>query len=219
MPVPENTATSAPASAAPRLVVPGVQLLRAALAAIAAVMITFSPDHSAALGLAVFSGFAVATALVLGFGAWMAYPAGRRWPVAALAVVTLIAGMFGGVPAWRTTPVFFAVVIAWSAVAGVVELIEGWRERQLLDPDDAQRRSESRDAIVVGGLGLVLAAAVAIVPAGYSLDYVIDEAGQFTLTGTTIAVGLFGAYAAIVAVYLGIAAFSPRRTTTSEEGA
>jgi hypothetical protein len=34
-----------------------VQLTRAALAAVAAVMITFSPDHSASVGLAVFAGF------------------------------------------------------------------------------------------------------------------------------------------------------------------
>ncbi|HZU93558.1 MAG TPA: acyl-CoA synthetase, partial [Microbacterium sp.] len=41
-----------------------VQLVRALFAAVAAAMITFSPDHSAAIGLSVFSGFAIATALV-----------------------------------------------------------------------------------------------------------------------------------------------------------
>ena len=53
-------------SAAPlrTLEVRHLQLARAFFAALAAVMITFSPDHSAAVGLAVFSGFAIATGLM-----------------------------------------------------------------------------------------------------------------------------------------------------------
>ena len=38
-----------------------VQLGRALFAAVAAIMITFSADHSAEVGLAVFSGWAIAT--------------------------------------------------------------------------------------------------------------------------------------------------------------
>nr|BFF09635.1 hypothetical protein GCM10025699_09380 [Microbacterium flavescens] len=49
-------------------------------------------------------------------------------------------------------------------------------------------------------------------PAGYALTYRVEEAGMTgTLTGIIIAVGIFGVYAAIVAVYLGIAGFSPRK--------
>src|SRR3546814_3262479 len=70
----------------------------------------------------------------------------------------------------------------------------------------------ARDALTIGILTAVLAVAVAVVPTGYALEYYIADAGRsFTLTGTTIAVGIFGGYAAIVAVYLGIAGFSPRR--------
>ena len=62
------------------------------------------------------------------------------------------------------------------------------------------------------GLGLLL------VPTQYALQYTIDEAdATFTLTGIIIGVGIFGAYAAIIAVYLAIAGFSPRRAAT--EGA
>ncbi len=221
----ENNAPSSEAraeTAAPRVAVRHVQLIRAIVAAIAALMITFSSDHSASYGLAVFSGFAIATALVLGFAAWMAYPRGRRWPVATLAVVTAIAGMASGVPVWRTTPVFFAIVIAWAAVAGLIELLTGWRERRLLAAEgapDLQRRSEARDAVTVGVIGLLLAVAIALVSPAFSLDYFIDDADQwFTLTGIVIAVGIFGAYAAIVAVYLGIAAFSPRRAENAASG-
>ena len=49
-------------------------------------------------------------------------------------------------------------------------------------------------------------------PTQYALRYTIDEANEtFTLTGIIIGVGIFGAYAAIVAVYLAIAGFSPRK--------
>jgi hypothetical protein len=217
-PSPES---AAPVRVAPRLAVRHVQLVRALLAAIAALMVTFSPDHSASFGLAVFSGFAVSTAIMLGIAAWMAYPAGRRAAVACLAVLTILAGMLSGVPVWRTTAMFFGIVIVWAVLTGAIELVAGLRERRAaaaaLDP---QRRSDARDAITVGAFGLLLGVGVGVVPAGYTLDYFIDDADQwFTLTGTTLAVGIFGAYAAIVAVYLGIAALSPRREAPAAESA
>ena len=203
-----------------------VQLARAAFAALAAVMITFSPDHSALVGMSVFSGFAIATGLVLLLAVWLVYPAGRRWPAAALGGVTLVAGMAGGLVPLRTVAGFFSVVIAWAIVSGVIELVAGWRgmrgprARRAVAPGVVDARpvvgpgpsSEGRDGVVVGALGVVLGVALALVPAGYSLQYTIEEADQTgTLTGIIIAVGIFGAYAAIVAVYLGIAGFSPRK--------
>ena len=204
-----------------------VQLARAAFAALAAIMITFSPDHSALVGMSVFSGFAVATGLVLLLSVWLVYPTGLRWPAGVLGGLSLVAGMVGGLGPLRTVTGFFAVVIAWAVLTGLVELISGIRGlrgprlRRDIAPGvadarpavaDTGRRSDSRDAVVVGALGLLLAAGLAIVPAGYSLQYTIEEAHQtFTLTGITIGVGIFGAYAAIVAVYLGIAGFSPRK--------
>lgn len=214
-----------PASSARTFDVRHVQLARAAFAALAAIMITFSPDHSALVGMAVFSGFAIATGLVLLLAVWIVYPAGRRWPASALGGVTIVAGMVSGLAPVRTVAGFFAVVIAWALVSGLLELIAGVRglrgirsrreiapgvadARPVLDPGP---RSDSRDAVVVGAAGLLLGLALAVVPAGYSLQYTIEEVGEtLTLTGITIGVGLFGAYAAIVAVYLGIAGFSPR---------
>lgn len=219
----ENPVTSsgAPARVAPRVTVRHLQLMRAALALLAAVMITFSADHSASYGLAVFSGFAVATALVLGFGAWMAYPAGRRATPAALAVVSVLAGMVGGIPPWRTTEMFFWLIIAWAAITGVIELASGQFDRLAMKRDgidDAQRRSDARDGIVVGILGVLLAVGILLVRQDFHLDYFIADADAwFVLEGIAIAVGLFGAYAAIVAVYLGIAGLSPRRASDTEE--
>ena len=88
-----------------------MQLARAVFAALAAIMITFSPDHSAAVGMAVFSGWAIANAIIFFVSVWLVYPAGARWPSVLLGIVTAIAGMLGGIPSWRTTALFFSVVI------------------------------------------------------------------------------------------------------------
>jgi uncharacterized membrane protein HdeD (DUF308 family) len=194
-----------------------VQLLRALFAVVAAVMITFSPDHSASVGLSVFSGYAIATALVLLLSAWLVFPRGERALVLTLGVLTALAGMAAGIPAFRTTEVFFAVVISWALITGLVEGIAGFRAMRRSARGSAER-TEARDALTVGAIGVLLGVALLLVPTQYALDYYIDDADRsFTLTGITIGVGLFGAYAALVGVYLAIAAFSPRRETSVTE--
>lgn len=196
--------SSAVTNTAPRTFeVRHLQLSRAVFAAIAAVMITFTPDHSAEVGLAAFSGFAMATGIVLLLSVWLVYPAGRRAPALVLGIVTLVAGLASALPA-RTTTLFFVIVIAWAVLAGLSELIAGIVGRR-------RGSDEARDQILIGAVSLLLAVGVLFVSPAYRLDYYIAEAGQsFTLTGIAIAVGLFGGYAAIVAVVLGIAGFSPR---------
>ncbi|GAA5035858.1 acyl-CoA synthetase [Microbacterium fluvii] len=180
-----------------------VQLVRALFAALAAVMITFSTDHSAAVGLAVFSGFAIATALVHLVSVWLVFPADHRWPSVVLGILCLLAGMAGGIPALRNDTLFFVLVIVWALATGLVETIVGWRAR-----------AESRDTFVVGVITLALGVAMLFVSPQFSLAYAV-EGHDFTLTGTTIGVGVFGAYAAIIAVYLGIAGFSPRKEVSA----
>lgn len=185
-----------------------LQLARAVFAAMAALMITFSADHSASVGLAIFSGFAIATALAFFVAAWLVYPSGSRGVPVLLGVVTLIAGMVTGIPPLRTTTMFFIVVIAWAVLTGLIELFAGIRRRRS-DP-------VSRDAVLIGVVTLVLAVGLLLVNPAYSLEYFVKEAGDtFILTGITIGVGLFGGYAAIVAVFLGIAGFSPRRAVNA----
>lgn len=193
-----------------------VQLLRALFAAIAALMITFSPDHSAAIGFAVFGGFVAMSAVALVLGAWLAVPAGSRWPFILLAVVDLLAGFVSSVPGWRTEAMFFIVVIVWAAASGLIELLVGLRARRIAagSTDPA-----AKDAITVGALGLVLAIVLLMIPVGYTLSYTVEGAGALTLTGIILAVGMFGGYAAIVAVFLAIAGFSPRRTATANDDA
>ncbi len=185
------------------------QLARALFAAIAAIMITFSPDHSASVGMSVFSGFATASAIALFLSAWLVHPAGRRRLPIALGSLTLVGAILGGLPPLRTPIGFFAVVISWAAVTGAIELAAGIRRRR--------REPVARDQILIGALGLALALGLLLVNPAYSLEYVIAEAGgAFTLTGITIGVGIFGGYAAVIAVFLGIAGFSPRAPRSAE---
>lgn len=186
-----------------------VQLVRALLAAAAALMITFSPDHSAAVGLSVFSGFVIASALVLGLSAWLVHPAGRRWAPIALGLISLIAGMASGIPAWRTNDAFFAIVIGWALLTGLIELISGIRARR-------SGEASARDEITVGAFGILLGLLLIVIPAGFTQPYAIEGAGEFVLTGIILGVGMFGGYAAIVAVFLGIAGLTPKRAEAAD---
>lgn len=211
-----------------------MQLMRALFAVIAAVMITFTTDHSAAVGFSVFSGFAIATGLVHLAAVWLVYPPAQRAVSTLLGVLTLLAGMVGGLAPLRTPTMFFAVVILWALLTGLVETLAGARglraARRAANPRPLRPGevapwtadgepiapppvAQSRDALSVGILTLILGFALLFVPTGYALTYTIAEAGTFVLSGTGIAVGVFGGYAAIVAVFLGIAAFSPRART------
>lgn len=182
-----------------------VQLARAFFAALAAVMVTFSSDHSAAVGGSVFSGFALASALVFALSAWLVYGSGQRATPLLLAVVTGIAGLAASIGVWRTATFFLVLVIAWAVLSGAIEIIGAVRDRR------AGHAAFARDGLTVGVITLLLAVALLFTRADFSYDYSIEGAGTFTLTGITIAVGIFGGYAAIVAVYLAIAGFSPRR--------
>ncbi len=199
-----------------------VQLARAAVAAVAAVIVTFSPDHSASVGLTIFSGFALATGVVLLASAWLVHPAGARATSVLLGVLTVVAGAVAGIPALHSIATFFVVLVAWSLLTGVIEALAGVRgaraARGRAKTDAA--RTESRDALTVGILTVVLGLGLLFVPTQYALRYTIDEANAtFTLTGIIIAVGVFGAYAAIIAVYLAIAGFSPRAGAPTDAAA
>lgn len=181
-----------------------VQLLRALFAAVAALMITFSSDHSAPVGLSVFSGFVLITALVQVLAAWLVVPAGSRWSYVLLAAVGIVAGMVSGIPAWRSDDLFFVVVSSWAIVSGGIEVLAGIRARRT-------GGMLSRDAISVGALGVLLGVVLLLIPAGFLQEYTIDKAGTFVLSGIILGVGMFGGYAAIVAVFLGIAGLTPKQ--------
>jgi uncharacterized membrane protein HdeD (DUF308 family) len=201
--------------AARRYEVRHVQLARAVIAAIAAVIVTFSPDHSAAVGLSIFSGFALTTGVALLAAGWLVYPVDTRWQVLAMGVLSVVAGLVAGIPQLRSETMFFVTLVSWALATGIIEAIGGARGLRASRgrPKTDAARTESRDALTVGILTTALGVGLLLVPAGYALRYTIDEANAtYTLTGIIIAVGIFGAYAAIIGVYLAIAGFSPRKS-------
>ena len=212
-----------------------LQIARAAFAAVAAIMVTFSPDHSAAYGMSIFSGFGILTGITFLAALWLVYPAGRRWPAVLLGTLGIAAGMVSSLATMRTVTGFFATVVTWALLSGLIETIAGWRDLRLHRRTNGPQREiapgvvdagpwvgpgpsgEARDGVVIGVITMILGIALLFVPAQYALRYTIEEAHQtFTLTGITIGVGIFGAYAVIIAVYLGIAAFSPRKPLITE---
>jgi uncharacterized membrane protein HdeD (DUF308 family) len=196
-------------SASPALSARTIQFARAGLAAIAGLMITFSTDHSAQVGLAVFGGFGIASALVLIVGACFSAPPGGRWPFALLGANYLIAGMVASLSTLRSTMTFFALITTWAIVTGLVELIAGLVARK-------RGQDGSRDFITLAVFALLLGVALLLIPATFSLDYTVDS-DSFTLTGIILGVGAFGAWAWINAVYLAIAGFTPGRVPVLTE--
>ncbi|WP_235201523.1 hypothetical protein [Microbacterium sp. CH12i] len=123
-----------------------VQLLRALFAAASALMITFSPDHSAAVGFAVFGGFVAASGFVLALGAWLAVPAGSRWPLVLLAVIDILTAIASGIPTWRTDAAFFVVVIIWLRRRVLLSFWPGCARGAPIRPRGMPSRSASSDS-------------------------------------------------------------------------
>lgn len=177
--------------------------VRALIAAAAALTVTFVQDRSAAFALAVFGAFALATAILLFVDALVVRARSGATSTAVVAAVHLVAAALCLLVPVAADARFHWVLVAWATLAGAGELVAGVLGRR-------QGSSDARDRITVGALTLVLAVCSLVVSPQYALDYVIEDAGRaFTLTGTIVGVGLFGGWAAIVAVYLGIGALSP----------
>lgn len=179
-----------------------VPVARAAVAAVAAFVITFSQDHSASLGLTVFGGFAVLTALALLAGS-SSLGADRvaQHTFVAQALLTLAAGVVSlAMAASRSLPAFFAIVLTWALLTGALELYNGFRLRG--------RSPLSRDWVTVGLATVLLAVAFLVVPQGLDQQFTGPDGVERSLTASIVTVGIFGAYAAIVAVLLVIGGFS-----------
>lgn len=165
-------------------------LVRAIPAAAAAMVITFSADHSSIVGQLVFMvfGFVMApitlvTAFASGFGSRVQV-AFTVSAIASIAAAALTAALIGptsgsGSDALRA---FTLTLGIWAAVTGVCELLAGWFH---------DVKDESREMFILGGFTAGLALVELLIP-----------------LSDLYAVGLFGAYAALVAVFAAIAGFS-----------
>ncbi len=177
----------------------GVLILRAIPSAIVALVITFSADHSTTLGFVAVGAWALVTAIVLAFGAMR----GQLSRSTFVAHAALLAA--GGVAALvlfaQPVAVLLFLVSTLLGVTGLLELVGGIVLR---------RASEAHDRIFVGGVTVATAIAVLLIPADYNQVISIPDKVVPPLTASVIVVGLFGAYCAIVAVYLVIAGLSSK---------
>ncbi len=183
-----------------------VPLVRAVVAAVIALVTTFSPDHSSLLGLLLFGAFALAGGVLGGvFGAARLRDdvVSRRFFLgqAAVSGLAAIAALAFAILA-PTPPAYVYLVVAWALSAGLLELIAGLVGRS--------RTPLARDWIAVGGITVLLGVVFLAVPPDFITEYSGAQGVSGTMTTSIMAVGLFGAYAAIVAAYLGIGGVSLR---------
>jgi uncharacterized membrane protein HdeD (DUF308 family) len=161
-----------------------VTAARAAAAAVLALVIAFTPDHSPTFGLLVFGVFQLVQGAIVGIGvrAGARSRSGRvillvRAALGVLLGTAALALPYGGLGT------LVLLVTATSLVLGALEVLSGVRR------EDAG--PWSRDAIAVGGLTAVVGLLLSVLP-----------------PDAVFLVGLLGAWGAVVAVYLGIAAVS-----------
>lgn len=173
-------------------------VLRAVAAAIVALAITFSADHSVQLGYLTLGGFAIATGAVITVGALRgAYPRKESlWQGVLLAVVGVIVLVFSQ----NGLAYLLFVTSILIGGSGILELIAGLRSRG--------RFAGARDWVFIGALSALFAIVVLLIPADFVQVITVPDKVVPPLTASVILVGALGAYAAIVAVYLGIAGFS-----------
>jgi hypothetical protein len=181
-----------------------VPLVRAVVAAVVAIVTTFSLDHSSTIGLLLFALFALGSGTVGGvFGASRLGDdrASRRLFLAQAAVsgVAAIIAVALSLTAPRP-PAYVYLVVAWAVVAGLLELVAGVLGRE--------RSPLARDWTVVGAMTVLLGVVFLAVPPDFTTNFSGASGVSGTMTTSIMAVGLFGAYAAIVAAYLAIGAFT-----------
>lgn len=172
-------------------------LLRAVPALVVGLAITFTADHSPALGLVMLAAFGIATAIVLLVTSLRMRPLEPLRPLhrglaiiaglaGALAVVVLTSGGAG-------LALLLLLIGGYAVLAGALELVWGIRHRD--------RSPLARDAVVIGVGTLALAIVLALVGDPVS------------------AVGFFGAYGVVLGIFLLIAGLSLKWSTPPKESA
>lgn len=189
-----------------------VPIGRALVALVAAVIITFAANHSALLGLVVFGGFAILSGLVVGVLSWRALQRSvLRTLFAVSAVVSVVLGIVALVLHDGGLGWFLALVSAWAAITGFIELYAGLKVRR--------RQAISRDWLTIGGLTALLAIVFLLVPPDIVQHFRGPDKVDRSLTSSVILVGAFGAYCAIVCVYQAIGGLSLRWGTEKQHDA
>ncbi len=188
-----------------------VAIVRAVPAAALGLVVTFVADHSAGFGLVLFGIFAVVSGVLLAILAWVRLGgSGARAFLVAQGGVAVLAGILALLLRDGGIAMFFLLVTAFAIVTGFLELYSGLRTRR--------RFVASGDWLVGGALTILTAIALLLVPPGLHQNIRTAEGTTGVLDASIVAVGILGAYAAILAVYLLIAGFSAKWGTQSVRG-
>ena len=188
----------------------GLPLSRAVAAIAVAAAITFIPNHSAAFGLLAFGIVGVCWGLVL-VGWWIATRAGgsrtgvARAIMVTIGVISLAAGVAALVVPSGGLAYLVFLIAAYAAFAGGLELYLGLRSRRKGAMD-----ASAGDWLFVGGFTVLLAIVVLVVPPDLAQGFTGPDGVARTLTSAVVVVGVFGAYLAVLGVFLTIASLSLR---------
>jgi uncharacterized membrane protein HdeD (DUF308 family) len=175
-------------------------LLRALPAAVVAVVITFTADHSTGLGFVAFGALALVSGLAVSVGAFAALPASLRPFAFVQGVLGVVAGAVALAFTGAGLPFLIFLVGSWAVLTGFLEVYQGLRSRGRLD--------SARDWIFGGVLTVVFAVVVLLIPADFSQPFTGPDGVDRALTASVVIVGVIGAYGAVLAVYLVIAGLS-----------
>ncbi|PJJ73689.1 hypothetical protein CLV46_3285 [Diaminobutyricimonas aerilata] len=189
--------------AAPRALHWSLPIARAIPSAVLAAVITFSPNHSASFGLVAFGVFALVSGALIAALATRAVPERTSARlVLAHGVLTALAGVGALVGMTAGVAYLLGLVVTWAVLTGVLELAFALRGRRRIDG--------TRDSLFAGILTLALAAVLVFLPPDLVVEFSGIEGVSGTLTSSIVAVGVIGAYAAVLAVFLIIGGLSLR---------
>jgi len=178
-----------------------VPIARAVPAVVLAAVITFTAEHSASLGLVTFGLFGLASGAVIVVAALRSPGAAvQRALLLVQGGLAIVAGAASLAVPGAGLPFLVFLLTAFAVVTGFIELYLGLRGRR--------NDRFGRDRIFLGGLTVLLAVVVLLVPPGFVQSFTGPDGVARALTAAIIVVGLLGAYWAIAGVYLAIAGLS-----------
>ncbi|SJM66895.1 hypothetical protein [Gulosibacter sp. 10] len=184
-------------------------LFRALPALIGAAVITFTQEHHARFGFAVFGAVVLWSGIIVGFEAVGIKGHPIRGFVFTRSIFSAIVGGFAlfmatGGHDWANVGAFIWTVSIWALVTGVVELLAAFVVRR-----DSTLRSE---ILLSGAITMLLGIIVAFVPPDLDAEYGGIEHVEGSLTADVQAIGFVGAYFAVLGVLLIIEAITLRAT-------
>jgi uncharacterized membrane protein HdeD (DUF308 family) len=172
---------------------------RSVVAIAVALAITFTADHSPVVGFVSLGAFGVLSGAIILVGTIrLQMMKGARALFRTIGVVFVVAGVLSLVFAGSSLAILLVLMSSVFALTGVLELVAGLN----------RRHGGSRDWIFVGALGALFGLIVLFIPVGFFQEFTGPDGVTRALTASVILVGAFGAYAAILGVYLVIAGLS-----------